>query len=271
MHRAATWGCMAWGRSLGMRGAVVTRGCVSPGQVRANPRFGKLLQRGLCRQGTSAPPPHAPPPHAPPPRLHGRAALLAGVAPSGAGAGQEMGGGWWPHRLSLSAAHGVAAQPRRDLPGGAISREVRSPGRCDLLARRHGPTLLSSWILCTLRGRHGPTFLKSARAVKLNLEQAREHIVASSIRHVVRPQCVGSAASAWCVHCGVSTPRPPRAAPCAAAAHAQRHARRRLPRRRGCARAAHPPRPRPRRGVGRRRRGSGAAAGGGRRRWPWRR
>ena len=36
-------GCMAWGRSLGMRGAVVTRGCVSPGQVRANPRFGKLL------------------------------------------------------------------------------------------------------------------------------------------------------------------------------------------------------------------------------------
>ena len=143
MHRAATWGCMAWGCSPGMRGAVVTRGCVSPGQVRANPRFGKLLQRGLCRQDTSAPPPHAPPPQAPPPRLHGRAALLAGVAPSGAGARQEIGvrrrgGGLTDSRLARRTdgrTTSTRSPGRCDLPGGAISREVRSPGaqaRADL-------------------------------------------------------------------------------------------------------------------------------------------
>ena len=118
--------------------AVVTRGCVSPGQVRANPRFGKLLQRGLCRQGTSAPPPQAPPP-----RLHGRAALLAGVAPSGAGARQEMGvrrrgGGLTDSRLARRTdgrTTSTRSPGRCDLPGGAISREVRSPGaqaRADL-------------------------------------------------------------------------------------------------------------------------------------------
>ena len=217
--------------------------------------------------GPASPRPASPGPASPPARPGCPAGWGRSLRCWGAAGDRSAEAGRWPHRLSLSAAHG------RPHNLDAISREVRSPGRCDLLARRHGPTLLRSWILCTLRARHGPTFLKSARAVKLNLEQARsrEYIVSSSIRHIVRPQFVGSAASAWCVHCGVSTPRPPRAAPCAAAAHAQRHARRRLPRRRGCARAAHPPRPRPRRRVRRRRRGSGVAAGGGRRRWPWRR
>ena len=120
--------------------------------------------------------------------------------------------------------------------------------RCDLLARRHGPT-----------------FLKSARAVKLNLEQVRR--VDSINLEQARSQ---STERIGTLHgkCMVSTQHPPRAARCAAAAHAQRHAYRRLPRRRGCARAAHPWKPRPRGRVGRWRAGSGAAAGGGRR-WRW--
>ena len=52
IHRAATWGG-AWGCSLGVHGVSYTRRL--PGQVRANPRFGKLLQRGLCRQCKPAP------------------------------------------------------------------------------------------------------------------------------------------------------------------------------------------------------------------------
>ena len=120
--------------------------------------------------------------------------------------------------------------------------------RCDLLARRHGPT-----------------FLKSARAVKLNLEQVRR--VDSINLEQARSQ---STERIGTLHgkCMVSTQHPPRAARCAAAAHAQRHAYRRLPRRRGCARAAHPWKSRPRGRVGRRRAGSDAAARGGRR-WRW--
>ena len=78
IHRAATWGG-AWGCSLGVHGVSYTRRL--PGQVRANPRFGKLLQRGLCRQ---CKPPHAPPPRltSSPPHLHG-SALMTGTAPPG--------------------------------------------------------------------------------------------------------------------------------------------------------------------------------------------
>ena len=67
MHGAAAWGYMglqpgdARGCNLGTHGVNYTRrfSC----QVRSNPRFAKLLQRGLCRQCMPAPPLHAPPPH----------------------------------------------------------------------------------------------------------------------------------------------------------------------------------------------------------------